>query len=435
MNYQETLQYLYACAPLFQHVGGAAYKEGLYNTHTLDAHFGHPHRSFRTVHVAGTNGKGSCAHTLAALCQLCGLRTGLYTSPHLLDFRERVRVDGKMMSEQYVVDFVAREKAFFEPLHPSFFEVATAMAFRYFADEHVDVAIIEVGMGGRLDCTNIITPELSVITNISLDHTQFLGGTLAEIAREKAGIIKPAVPVVVGETLPETRPVFQRRADDVGAPVIFAEDTPDFTDSWLDEAGLRHYRTTHWGELVGELAGDCQVKNANTILHAVDVLQERGFFPANGQLGKCLSEAFRHVCSLTGLMGRWQMVAHRPDVDCDTGHYVGVWQYLAPRLKAGGYARAHIVFGMMADKDVDAVLSLLPLHADYYFTQASVSRSLSAADMQERARRHGLSGNAYDNVGLAYEAAKRSASPDDLIYIGGSGFVVADFLALSPIGL
>ena len=240
MTYEETVAYLYASAPLFQQVAGAAYKAGLSTTHLLDAHFHHPHRQYTTIHVAGTNGKGSCAHTLAAMCQAAGLRTGLYTSPHLVDFRERIRVNGQMIPREAVVRFVEDERAFFEPLHPSFFELTTALALRYFAEEQVDVAVIEVGLGGRLDCTNIITPALSIITNISLDHTQFLGHTLAAIAGEKAGIIKAGVPVVVGEALDATRPVFASRAAEVGAPITFAEDCLEVLGSHIGEDGLRH---------------------------------------------------------------------------------------------------------------------------------------------------------------------------------------------------
>lgn len=430
MTYQETIQYLYDSAPLFQQVGGEAYKEGLGNTLALDAHLGHPHRRYRTIHVAGTNGKGSCAHTLAALLQLCGLRVGLYTSPHLVDFRERIRVNGEMISERYVVDFVASERHFFEPLHPSFFELTTAMAFRYFADSEVDIAVIEVGLGGRLDCTNVITPCLSLITNISLDHTQFLGHTLAQIAAEKAGIIKPGVPVVVGEALPETRPVFQEKADSVGAPVVFAEDEPEVAASSLTGRGTRRYDTRHWGSFEGELAGACQVRNANTILCAVNVLRERGVFPDGCEnLPQLVAGAFAGVGRLTGLMGRWQVVGHRPDVVCDTGHNVGGWQYLARQLRErGAYDGLHVIFGMAADKDVDAVLQLLPTSATYYFTRASVRRALGEQELCGMARRHGLRGNPYPDVPTAYAAAMAAAAPSHLVYVGGSSFVVADFL-------
>lgn len=428
MTYQETIQYLYNSAPLFQHIGGAAYKEGLSNTHTLDAHFGHPHRHFQTIHVAGTNGKGSCAHTLAALLQLCGMKVGLYTSPHLVDFRERIRVNGKMIPQQYVVDFVAEERDFFEPLHPSFFELTTALAFKYFAEVGVDIAVIEVGLGGRLDCTNIITPCLSIITNISLDHTQFLGHTASEIAAEKAGIIKPRVPVVVGETTPDTRHVFKQKAEENESPITFAEEVPEVLASTLTATGLRHYETRSWGSFEGELAGECQVKNTNTLLCAINKLCEIGILPDDDTLQERVHKAFATVCSLTGLMGRWQTISNHPDVVCDTGHNVGGWAYLAHQLTENRYRKVHIIFGMMGDKDVDAVLSLLPQAADYYFTRATVKRSLGEDILQTKAMGYGLKGAAYPDVMTAYHAARAAAYPDDLIYIGGSSFVVADFM-------
>lgn len=279
MTYQETVQYLFEATPLFQHIGGKAYKPGLQTSLCLDEHFGHPHKSYPIVHVAGTNGKGSCSHTIAAILQLAGLRVGLFTSPHLLDFRERIRINGKMIPKDMVVQFVESEKGFFEPLHPSFFELTTALAFKYFEDEHVDVAVVEVGLGGRLDCTNIVTPKLSVITNISLDHTQFLGSTLSEIAYEKAGIIKPGVPVVVGEDLPETRQVFLDKAKENNSQIIFAEDKPEVVNSTMTENYTRLYETVGYGTFEGQLAGECQIKNTNTILHVVPLLLKQGLLP------------------------------------------------------------------------------------------------------------------------------------------------------------
>lgn len=428
MNYEETIQYLYNSAPLFQNIGSGAYKEGLSNTLALDEHFEHPHKQYKTIHVAGTNGKGSCAHTLAAFLQLSGLKVGLYTSPHLVDFRERIRVNSRMIPEQYVVDFVEKERGFFEPLHPSFFELTTALAFKYFAEMNVDIAVIEVGLGGRLDCTNIITPCLSVITNISLDHTQLLGSTLEQIAHEKAGIIKENVPVVVGEVLPETRKVFGDKAASCNAPVIFAEESPEIAESHLNTDGTRHYTTQHWGEFDGVLSGECQTKNANTILHAFAELSRLNILPAAGKLKKTAQSAFMKVCELTGLMGRWQYVQRSPDVVCDTGHNVGGWKYLAHQLSEGSYKNVHVVFGMMKDKDVDTVLCLLPKNAHYYFTRASVERSLNEKELLAKAEGHGLKGESYPNPNSAYEAALSQAFADDLIYIGGSSFIVADFL-------
>lgn len=409
MNYQETLTYLYESAPLFQQVGGAAYKEGLQNTLALDEHFGHPHRRYHTIHIAGTNGKGSCSHTLAAILQRAGYRVGLYTSPHLVDFRERIRIDGQPIPEARVVEFVERERAFFEPLHPSFFELTTALAFRYFADEQVDVAVVEVGLGGRLDCTNIIRPDLCVITNISLDHVQFLGDTLAKIAAEKAGIIKPGVPVVIGETTPETRPVFQQKAEEAGAPIYWAEE-----NDREDYPGVEP-----------ELKGFCQQRNTRTILTALPLLQEAGYRiePVH------VREGFARVCELTGLMGRWQQLQERPALVCDTGHNVGGMAYIAEQLRAQPCRRLHIVIGMVNDKDIRGVLALLPREADYYFTQASVRRALPAGEVQRQAAAFGLTGEAYADVPSAVRAAQKKSLPEDFIFVGGSSFVVADLLS------
>uniref|UniRef100_UPI00402732F8 bifunctional folylpolyglutamate synthase/dihydrofolate synthase n=1 Tax=Prevotellamassilia timonensis TaxID=1852370 RepID=UPI00402732F8 len=351
MTYDETIQYLFNSAPLFQHVGGAAYKEGLSTTHILDAHFNHPHNQYKTIHIAGTNGKGSCAHTIAAILQHTGLKVGLYTSPHLVDFRERIRINGEMMPQQYVIDFVEKERSFFEPLHPSFFELTTALAFKYFAEQHVDVAVIEVGLGGRLDCTNIISPILSIITNISFDHTQFLGNTLAQIASEKAGIIKHKVPVIIGECNAETRSVFEHKAHEVEAPILFAEDNKEVLSSEFSDLyghKLRHYTTRSFGDIYGELTGECQIKNANTILCALHSLSK--IFSVTHE---DITYAFEHVCEMTGLRGRWQILQEHPTIICDTGHNTGGWQYLAHQLAqiATSANKLHIVFGIASDKE------------------------------------------------------------------------------------
>ena len=414
MDYSETLQYLYTAAPAFEKVGAGAYKEGLSNTLALDEHFGHPHQRFRTIHVAGTNGKGSVSHTLAAFLQLCGYKVGLYTSPHLVDFTERIRVDGFPIPQQYVVDFVEAERDFFEPLRPSFFELTTAMAFKYFAEQHVDIAVIEVGLGGRLDCTNIITPQLSVITNISFDHTGFLGDTLEQIAAEKAGIIKPGVPVVIGETTPETRKVFQQKADEMNAPIVFAEDHDRVYPSLLNDFALK---------------GSYQVANLNTILNAIHVFSRVTDLVVSKAL---IPEALQFVVSLTRLHGRWEIRQHNPLVICDTGHNLAAWEYLAPDIKAtaqqcGG--RLHIVFGMVDDKDVNGVLALLPQDAEYYFTQADTHRAIPAVTLADMAAAHGLKGQAFPTVKEAYSAALASAATNDFIFVGGSSYVVADFLS------
>lgn len=424
MNYQETLNYLYTCAPMFQQVGGAAYKEGLANTWTLDEHFGHPHRSFRSVHIAGTNGKGSCSHTLAAILQKAGYKVGLYTSPHLRDFRERIRIDGRPISERYVVDFVENEKSFFEPLHPSFFELTTSMAFKYFAEQRVDVAVIEVGLGGRLDCTNIIVPDLSIITNISFDHTQFLGHTLAAIAGEKAGIIKPNIPVVVGEANDETRPVFIAQANKEKAPLFFAEDVPALKGEGVPLPDGMRYETRDYGTLTGELGGLYQNKNTNTLLTAIPILIEEGYHISN----EAVREGFARVCELTGLEGRWQKLQSHPTMVCDTGHNVGGIQYIVQQLRMQHYRTLRIVFGMVNDKDIHTVLTMLPRDAVYYFTRAEVQRAIPEDELQTLAMKAGLQGNTYPNVSAAVEAAQKESLPEDFIYVGGSSYIVSDLL-------
>ena len=407
MNYQETIQYLYNSTPVFEHVGASAYKEGLSNSWALDEHFNHPHTKFKTIHIAGTNGKGSCSHTIAAILQAEGYRVGLFTSPHLVDFRERIKVNGDCISQEYVMDFVENERSFFEPLHPSFFELTTAMAFKYFADSHVDIAVIEVGLGGRLDCTNIITPILSVITNISFDHTQFLGDTLEKIAMEKAGIIKRDIPIVIGETTPETRNVFIQKAKEINAPIYFAEE----------------YNNPIANELDFELKGSYQLKNKQTILCAVSHLP-LSISPSS------IKEGLSQVVELTGLMGRWQTIRERPTVICDTGHNVGGWQYLSQQIKSQPCKNLHIVFGMVDDKDIDTVMNMLPTNATYYFTQAQTKRAIPANIVEEKGKEHHLKGYVFPQVADAYKAALHHANEDDFIFVGGSSYIVADFLTL-----
>lgn len=423
MNYQETIDYLFNCAPLFQQVGSSAYKEGLQTTLLLDEHFGHPHRRYRTIHVAGTNGKGSTSHTLAAILQAAGYKVGLYTSPHLIDFRERIRVNGKPASEQFVIDFVEQERAFFEPLHPSFFELSTAMAFLYFAREEVDVAVIEVGLGGRLDCTNIISPDVAVITNISFDHTQFLGNTLEAIAGEKAGIMKRGVPTVIGETTPETKQVFAEHAARVNAPVIFAEEEHRLLSATPTEQGYTYVTRDH-GTITGELGGDYQVKNTATLLSVLDRLVQQGYRIDDNAIRK----GFSRVTQATGLMGRWQTIAETPRTVCDAGHNTGGIAYIVRQLARQRCRTMRIVFGMVNDKDISGVLAMLPRDAVYYFTQASVKRALPAPDLQKKAAEYGLAGTAHPDVASALDAAKRDAADDDFIFIGGSCFIVADLL-------
>lgn len=424
MNYLETVNYLFNIAPVFEHIGASAYKEGLDNTYLLDEHLGHPHRKFKSIHIAGTNGKGSCSHTLAAILQNDGYKVGLYTSPHIMDFRERIKINGECISKEYVIEFVNQEKSLFEKIHPSFFEVTTALAFKYFAEQHVDYAIIEVGLGGRLDCTNIITPILSIITNISFDHTNFLGNTLEKIAKEKAGIIKPNIPVIIGETTNETKPVFKSCAENMNAEIIYADENDEIISFTMNEDGGITYNTRSFGIIQGELGGLYQKKNTNTILHAVRFLYNQHIIKNTGSI----NNGFYNVCGLTGLIGRWQKIGSNPSVICDTGHNVGGWTYISRQLQVQKYNKLHIVFGMVNDKDVDGVMCLLPKNAHYYFTKPQSKRAIPEKDIQRKAMTHGLAGDCYNDVPSAYTAAKKMATPDDMIFIGGSSYIVSDLL-------
>ena len=424
MNYQETLNYLYNSTPVFEHVGAVAYKEGLQNTLALDKHFNHPHTNFKTIHIAGTNGKGSCSHSLASILQEAGYKVGLYTSPHLVDFRERIRVNGQCISKERVVKFVEDERKFFEPLHPSFFELTTALAFKYFDEQKVDIAIIEVGLGGRLDCTNIISPRLSIITNISFDHTQFLGDTLAKIAAEKAGIIKKGVPVIIGEANEETSPVFQSKANEVNSDIVFAEDNAIVTSSSPMADGGRRYYLSNNSTLVGELSGDYQERNMNTILCACNILKQMNIIKNDDVIAKGLT----NICKNTGLLGRWQTIQNNPTVVCDTGHNVGGWNYLAPQIKRQQCNQLRIVFGMVDDKDINSVMYLLPKNAIYYWTQAESKRAIKAERVAEIAIKHDLRGEIFDNVEVAYTKALQDSNKDDFVFVGGSSYIVADLL-------
>ena len=433
MTYSETCKYLYSQVPMFENLGMAGYKEGLDNSLKLDEHYGHPHRNYLTIHVAGTNGKGSCAHTLAAILQKCGYTVGLYTSPHLVDFDERIRINGQPIDHEYVADFVQEGRSFFEPLTPSFFEVTTAMALKYFSDKRVDIAVIEVGLGGRLDCTNIITPILSVITNISYDHMQQLGNSLEQIAMEKAGIIKKGVPVVIGETTPETKGIFEAVARETKAPIVFAEDNPEVTSAQLTDNGML-YQTAHYGTIQGELMGLYQEKNANTILTAIRQLEEMGYMyrfkdgSKSEAKGKEIAEGFMTVCETTGLKGRWQVLSEKPLVVCDTGHNVGGWEYLSQQIAQVKCKKKHIVFGMVEDKDMEGVMALLPKDATYYFAKADNKRAVSETVLKFIGEQQGLTGEGYPTVAEAYHAAKKAAETDDFVFIGGSTYVVADLL-------
>lgn len=426
MTYEETIDYLFHATPVFENVGASAYKEGLTNTLALDNHFNHPHRQYKTIHVAGTNGKGSCSHTLASILQAEGYKVGLYTSPHLVDFRERIRVNGQCIDQERVIRFVEQERRFFEPLHPSFFELTTALAFTYFEEQKVDIAVIEVGLGGRLDCTNIITPILSIITNISLDHTQFLGNTLPLIAKEKAGIIKDRIPVVVGETTAETKIAFEDVAKQHDAPLIFAEDNNEIIASKYDNAlQERVYKTQSFGEIHGDLMGNYQDKNANTVLNAVKVLKNNNLIKLSDN---SVRQGFKQVSTTTGLLGRWQCIQKSPATYCDTGHNVGGWTYLSQQLAQQDCAQMRIVFGMVNDKDLSTIIQMLPQNAHYYWTQPSCQRAFPVEKVAQLGRENHLHGKVFPTVSDAYQAAMHDASMHDFIFIGGSSYVVADLL-------
>lgn len=425
MTYAETLDYLYAALPMFSRMGSAAYKKDLTNTIRLCKHLHNPHVKFKSVHVAGTNGKGSVSHALAAVFQTAGYKTGLYTSPHLYDFRERIKLNGAMVSEDFVVKFTEAIKPLIEEIQPSFFEITVAMAFQFFAEQNVDIAVVEVGLGGRLDSTNIITPELSVITNIGWDHMNILGNTLEEIAAEKAGIIKQNIPVVIGETLPETKPVFEAAAKAKEAPLFFAEELFVPAGHRLAHDGLAVSYARKDGETVlaeTDLPGIYQIKNIATVLTATDVLRE-----LNWRLPEeALFTALANTKALTGLQGRWDLIRQKPTVVLDVAHNQNGLEQTLRHLSELRFRQLHIVFGMVKDKDADGLLSLLPSSARYYFTQAQIARALPAAELQMLAKNCKLNGNGYADVNAALQAAMNEARPDDFILVCGSIFLVAE---------
>ncbi len=429
MNYHETLDFLFAQLPMYQRVGKAAYKADLATTLALDDYFNHPHQAYKTIHIGGTNGKGSVSHCLASVLQEAGYKVGLYTSPHLKDFRERIRVNGQMMSEQAVIDFVANHQNIIKELQPSFFEMSAAMAFEYFKQEAVDVAIIEVGMGGRLDSTNIISPEVSAITNIGLDHTAFLGDSLDKIAIEKGGIIKKNVPVIIGQTQAETEPVFASLAKERGTSIAFADkqlQVSTATFSIDEKQVFQIYRNEQlaYADLKLDLLGSYQQKNVLTALAIIEQLQKGSFTITRDNLYKGLEK----VVSNTGLLGRWQHLGYNPRIICDTGHNLDGISMLVEQMMNTPHDKLHIVLGMVNDKDHAAVLGILPKHANYYFTKAAIPRSLNEKTLKEMAEKVQLSGNTYPDVHSALAAAKKNANANDLIFIGGSTFIVADLL-------
>ncbi len=427
MNYKETLDYLFNALPMFQRVGASAFKKDLSITVALCEHLGNPQNTFKSVHVAGTNGKGSSSHALCSVLMEAGYKVGLYTSPHLKSFTERIKVNGVEISEADVISFVEREKSYIDKIKPSFFEMTVGMAFWYFAKEQIDIAVVEVGMGGRLDSTNVIAPEVCLITNIGLDHQQYLGDTRELIAGEKAGIIKKNIPVVIGEKCPVTDPVFLDVALGAVAPIYFAEDTYEakrLKKSRLDKV----YYAINKGEQILELdlTGNYQIKNLPGILKTIDVLVERGYSITSDHTKSGLAK----IKSNTGLKGRWQILGKNPTVVCDTGHNVDGIREVVKQLIKLSPVQLHMVIGMVNDKDIQGVLDLLPKNASYYFCQAQIPRAMEANQLAEMAARLGLIGNVHADVNEAIEAAKKNAGIEDVIFIGGSTFVVAEITDL-----
>lgn len=428
MNYEEAVDYLYARLPMFTRDGASAFKKDLTNTYRLCEALGNPQERFECVHVAGTNGKGSTSHMLAACLQAAGYKTGLYTSPHLLDFRERIRINGSMIPRDAVADFVTANQSLMVTIQPSFFEVTVAMAFGYFAQEQVDIVVVETGLGGRLDSTNIVIPLLSVITNIGYDHTHMLGNTLQEIANEKAGIIKQGVPVIVGERQQDVEGVFERVAVEKGSPLVFASDLWQIATMGKD-SGLLHLKAMHRysGDertYALDLTGSYQAKNLPGVLCAVGELKKKRFPVRDVDV----QQALKQVQGLTGLMGRWQTLSTNPLIICDTGHNVDGWREVLANIAATSYQELHVVIGVMRDKDLDQMLPLLPRDAHYYFCQVDMPRALPAVELHAIAAHFGLRGGVFDRVVDAVVAAREQALSSDLIFIGGSTFIVADAL-------
>ncbi len=430
MNYQEALSYLFGQLPMYQRIGKAAYKNGLENTYRLDTYFGSPHRYFRAIHVAGTNGKGSVSHILASILQQAGYKVGLYTSPHLLDFRERIKINGKPISKKHVTEFVNSHKSFFDTMQASFFEISVFMAFHFFRIQQVDVAIVEVGLGGRLDSTNVIIPELSVITNIGKDHTDLLGKSFAKIAREKAGIIKPGVPVIIGESKKETRMVFKRLADALFAPIIFADRQFNINSVSVSSERYQVFDVKKgdaflYRELQCELLGRYQQKNVITVLAATDLLGVSGFNITKGDI----YNGIRRVVKNTGLYGRWQVISDDPLIICDTAHNAEGIQVVMQQIAGMPARKVHIIIGFVCDKDLKLIFKNLPLTAEYYYSRLSVPRTMNEKLLSNRANKHGLTGRAFASVADAFDAAIKASAPEDIILITGSTFCVADFLA------
>jgi dihydrofolate synthase/folylpolyglutamate synthase len=429
-EYNKAVSYLLESLPMYQRIGGIAYKTDLLNAHRLDEYFGHQHRFFKTIHIAGTNGKGSVSHMLASVLQHAGYKTGLFTSPHLLDFRERVRVNGTMISKEFITEFTNRHKPIFEKIQPSFFEMSVFLAFAYFVQEQVDFAILETGLGGRLDTTNIITPEISVITNIGLDHTEILGNTLQDIAREKAGIIKEKVPIIIGESQPEIRSIYTTTADERGSAIYFADTyyNIDYQMKNMDGTVTSHFDTCYYWKLTQvshDLKGFYQKKNIPAVLMTLALLEERETIYINRD---AIHNGLKLVCASTGLMGRWQETGENPLVVCDTAHNTEGFSEIIKQLNETPHKSLHMVLGFVQDKDITAIARQLPKDALYYLCQTDVPRAMKAETLAVFFEKEKLKFQVFGNVADAFVAASKAAIQSDLIYIGGSTFIVADFL-------
>ncbi len=429
LSYRQTIEYLYEHLPMYQRIGKAAYKADLSNTLALDEYFGHPHLQFNTIHIAGTNGKGSVSHILASIFQEAGRKTGLYTSPHMKDFRERIKINGEPVPKDYVVEFFAEHKETFDAIKPSFFEMTVALAYEYFADQEVDIAIVETGLGGRLDSTNIITPIVSVITNIGTDHSEFLGNSPEEVAAEKAGIIKPKIPVVIGERQKETAGIFDLKAEEFESLIVFASDNYTCTSSAGKQKKRQVFQVKNkigagYKNLQTDLRGEYQKKNAVTALQTLEVLKRHNLEISREEIYR----GFKNVVKNTGLLGRWQILGQNPKIICDSVHNTEGMKEVINQLRNCAGDHLHMVLGFTDDEKVDNILKLLPNNATYYFTHASLPRAMKADKLMKKAHIAGLKGSAYKTPHEALNQAKKQASPSDIIFVGGSTYVVAEII-------
>ena len=430
MNYSETIEYLFSALPMFHRIGPAAYKANLDNTHLLCKLFDHPENDLKCIHVAGTNGKGSVSHILASILQSAGFKTGLYTSPHLKDFRERIRINGAMVSEEWVSNFVSKHQQSFEEIKPSFFEMTTAMAFKYFHDHQTDIAVIETGLGGRLDSTNVLTPHVSVITNIGLDHMNLLGNTLEKIAIEKAGIIKSNIPIVIGEYTSTTKLIFTETSNRLSAPIYFASENFEIIAKEynpLEEhqtVNIFKHHESYFKNVICDLSGKYQLKNIATVIQTISILKELGFQISENNI----RDGLKNVKKNTGLQGRWQIINRSPITICDTGHNEDGLREVLPLLQEISHENLHIVLGMVNDKEIEKILELFPKDAIYYFCKANIPRGLDPSILAEKASVIGLKGIVFESVSAALHSAQKKALNNDIVFVGGSTFTVAEII-------